>query len=124
MGPMKRRNHAPEYLPRGLAAAAVAVLLLGASPCVAAEDLPGDVTAGRVLAEKACARCHNVRRNGDFSPLPDAPPFQAVADAPSTTQLSLRVFLQSPHKLMPDFHLTAEERDDAISYILSLAKTK
>lgn len=124
IGVMKRTNRRSGSIPRVLAAAAVAALLLGAGPNAAAEDLPGDVTSGRVLAGKVCARCHNVRKNGDLSPLPDAPGFQAIADTPSTTQLSLRVFLQSPHTLMPDFRFTAEERDDAISYILSLRKKK
>lgn len=109
---------------KALTLAAVAAAVFGAPQPADAEDIPGDVTSGRLLAGKVCAKCHDTRRNGSLSPLPDAPPFQKVADAPATTELSLRVFLQSPHKLMPDFHLTPEERDDAISYILSLKRKK
>lgn len=117
---MRRLRRGPENLPRALAAAAVLALLAGPKPATAANDVPGDVTAGRLFAGKLCARCHDVRRNGDLSPLPEAPAFQTMADTPAITQLSLRVFLQTPHVLMPDLHLTAEERDDVISYILSL----
>jgi cytochrome c len=102
--------------------AAVMIGLGGLPPEAKAEDIPGDVTSGRILAGKLCAKCHDVRSNSDISPLPDAPSFQEIADTPSTTQLSLRVFLQTPHRLMPDLRLTAEERDDAISYILSLKR--
>lgn len=105
-------------------ATAVWAAMLVAGPQASAQDVPGDVTAGRIFAGKVCAKCHNVRKNGDLSPLPEAPPFQAVANHPSVTQLSLRVFLQSPHRRMPDLHLTAQERDDVISYILSLKKKK
>ena len=38
----------------------------------------------------------------------------------STTPLSLRVFLQTPHNRMPDLHLSRTEIDDLIGYILSL----
>ena len=98
------------------------LLTFGVQSGNAADDVPGDVAAGRMLADSACAQCHNVRRNGDSSPLPDAPAFQSIADIPATTQLSIRVFLQSSHRLMPDLHLTAQERDDVISYLLSLKK--
>jgi cytochrome c len=116
---MTAGRRAPGHCLLGLAAVVLA-LSLGAKAVVAVDDVPGDITEGRTLAGNFCARCHNVRKNGDLSPLPEAPAFQLVADAPSTTQLSLRVFLQSPHRLMPDFRLTAQERDDVISYILSL----
>lgn len=119
---MKRTNRRSKKVLRTVAAAGIAALLFGAGPLAAAGDLPGDVTAGRLFAGKICAKCHNIRRNGDLSPLPDAPAFQAVAAAPSTTQLSLRVFLQSPHIRMPDLHLSAQERDDVISFILSLKR--
>jgi hypothetical protein len=32
----------------------------------------------------------------------------------------LRVFLQTPHDRMPDLHLSREEIDDLIAYILSM----
>jgi hypothetical protein len=40
----------------------------------------------------------------------------------STTPLGLRVFLQTPHGRMPDLHLTRDEVDNLIAYILSLRR--
>lgn len=53
----------------------------------------------------------------------DGPPnFQSVADMTSTTELSLKVFLRSNHKNMPNLILTEAESDDIIAYILSFKK--
>lgn len=86
---------------------------------VAAE--PGDPVAGRGFAEKFCAECHTVS-DGDGRPSPNryAPRFADVAKQPSTTALSLRVFLRSTHDRMPDLTLSDAEQDDLIAYILSL----
>ena len=50
----------------------------------------------------------------------DPPSFQSVADLPSTTGLSLNVFLHSNHKNMPNLILSRADSDDVIAYILSL----
>jgi len=71
-----------------------------------------------------CAQCHDISRGGGVSPNLLAPRFSDVARHPSTTALSLRVFLQSMHQNMPDFLLSARERDEIISYILSLKPNK
>jgi hypothetical protein len=51
-----------------------------------------------------------------------APPFVSVARMASTTPLSLRAFLQTPHAGMPDLHLSRNETDDLTGYILSLRR--
>jgi len=82
-----------------------------------AQNLGGNVDRGRTLAKAWCAECHRVEpgRFGIF-----AADFAEVAKLPSTTALSLRVFLQSDHKKMPNFSLKPGEADDIIAYILSL----
>ena len=50
----------------------------------------------------------------------DPPSFQSVADLPSTTGLSLNVFLHSNHKNMPNLILSRADSHDVIAYILSL----
>ena len=50
----------------------------------------------------------------------DPPSVQSVADLPSTTGLSLSVFLHSDHKNMPNLILSRADSDDMIAYILSL----
>lgn len=97
----------------------IAFCVLATANGVYAQDLPGNALNGQHLAETACASCHEIRskeRAGLLGP----PDFQAIADLPSTTALSLNVFLQSTHRNMPDFHLTRSESDDLIAYILSL----
>lgn len=48
-----------------------------------------------------------------------APAFSAIAAMPSTTALSLRVFLQTSHPTMPNIMLSPSERNDVTAYILS-----
>jgi len=43
-----------------------------------------------------------------------------VANMPSTTALSLRVFLRSNHNAMPNLIIPDSETDDLIAYILNL----
>jgi hypothetical protein len=40
----------------------------------------------------------------------------------STTPLSLRAFLLTPHARMPDLHLSRDEMDDLAAYILGLRR--
>jgi mono/diheme cytochrome c family protein len=86
---------------------------------VHAQDADGSVDRGRALARAWCAECHRVEegRFGIF-----AADFVEVANLPSTTALSLRVFLQSNHKEMPNINLTHAEATDIIAYILSLKR--
>lgn len=84
-----------------------------------AQNSGGDVNGGRTLARAWCAECHRVEP-GTFGVF--AADFGEVANLPSTTALSLRVFLQSNHKEMPNFSLKPEETNDIIAYILSLKR--
>lgn len=82
-----------------------------------------DPALGARLAEEHCSSCHAVGANPHVkSPNPDAPSFALVAHMPSTTELSLKVFLRSSHKNMPNFILSHEEIDSVTSYILGLKK--
>jgi mono/diheme cytochrome c family protein len=98
----------------------MASALLSPGAAALAQDLPGDVDAGRALAEKSCSECHSLgpaqRRMSHY----DAPGFDEIARKAQTTAISLRAFLQQPHPSMPDLILTQDERDNAIAYILSL----
>ena len=77
---------------------------------------------GRRVAETWCANCH-VIGPGARGPAGDAaPPFDAVARMPSTTEMSLRAFLQTPHARMPDYRLTQQELDGVVTWILALKR--
>ena len=86
---------------------------------VSAENMSGNVETGRALAKVWCAECHRVEP-GQFGMF--AADFSEVANLPSTTALSLRVFLQSTHREMPNFNLEPAQADDIIAYILSLRR--
>lgn len=74
---------------------------------------------GRRVAETWCANCHLIGP-GARGPAGDAaPPFAAVAAMPSTTAMSLRVFLQTPHSRMPDYRLSQAELDGVVTWILA-----
>lgn len=99
-----------------------ALLVLGAMLAQAepgAAQGIGDAAAGRRLASTLCAACHRISgRERDPARVP--PDFGAVAAMPQLTEMSLRIFLQTPHGEMPRYHLTRTEMDDVIAYILSL----
>jgi cytochrome c len=85
-----------------------------------ARGAEGHVSQGRALADAWCATCHgvppysdSVRRDLDF---------EAIARMPSTTELSLRVFLRSNHNKMPNIILKPEDLDDIVAFILSMKR--
>ncbi|MEO1275645.1 MAG: c-type cytochrome [Pseudomonadota bacterium] len=82
--------------------------------------MSGDVVDGRSYARDVCADCHVVEDSQPRVYAHQARPFERIAKDPKTTELSLRVFLQTPHLSMPDFILTERQTDDVIAYILSL----
>lgn len=79
----------------------------------------GDSAAGSMVASSLCVQCHRID-GADRSPDRVPPNFGAIADMPSQTEMSLRIFLQTPHGEMPRYQLTASETDDVIAYIRSL----
>lgn len=95
-----------------------AFLGFAAAPAIAAEV--GNAKNGMSIAREVCARCHLVEKADQSDPLLGIPSFQEVAYSSSTTELSLRVFLRSPHKNMPNLILTDDELADVIAYIMSL----
>lgn len=100
--------------------ALTAVVLLAAAPIPLSAQEIGDVAAGNRLAATWCSSCHVVTPSAQTGAATGVPTFAAVARMPSTTPISLRAFLQTPHARMPDLHLSRDETDDLIAYILSL----
>ncbi len=83
--------------------------------------VPAAPPPGETLAQRWCAQCHALKP-GQPSPDPTAPGFADITAEPSATELSLRVFLRTPHPTMPNFRLQADEIDDLVGYILSLKR--
>lgn len=97
--------------------AVVALFLLPVS--VNAQE-PGNAQAGFSFAKKNCAECHSVRQGETDSPNPEAPSFESVAKTRGMTGRALAVWLQTSHPTMPNFLISQEDRDNIISYIMSL----
>lgn len=81
----------------------------------------GDPAAGHVIASAECAQCHRISER-DNDPNRTPPDFGAVANMPSFTELSMLVFLQTPHGQMPRLQFTRTELDDIIAYLASLRR--
>ena len=104
-------------------AALIGIVVGGAGIASAATVQPtGDVPAGHALAQRWCAVCHQVEAGA--RQMPDVPPaFEAVAAMKSTTETSLKVWLQTSHPNMPNLRLSQDEMNDVVAYILSLKKS-
>jgi cytochrome c len=80
-----------------------------------------DVYEGQRIAQQWCSGCHQIG-NKPTRANDAIPTFLAVAQMPSTTTISLTVFLSTPHGRMPDYNLSRAEIRNVSSYILSLRK--
>jgi len=80
----------------------------------------GDPKLGLAYARKNCAECHRVEPGGAVSPSVIIPSFESIANKPSMTALALNVWMETPHPSMPNLIIPIEERDNLISYIMSL----
>ena len=76
---------------------------------------------GRQVAIELCSSCHQIAEDRP-QPRQNAASFFAIANLPSTTALSLKVFLRSNHKGMPNLIVSESDSDDLIDYILSLKR--
>jgi mono/diheme cytochrome c family protein len=95
-----------------LAAAALAAL-----PSTVPGQDRGNVASGRNLAGRWCGNCHQI--DGNSPARPGVATFEQVARLPSTTALSLRVFLRTSHADMPNIQMSDADADDLIAYILT-----
>jgi cytochrome c len=77
------------------------------------------ISAGRRLAEAWCRKCHSL--DAATAGMPGRPlDFAVIANRASTTELSLKVFLHSNHRNMPDLMFSPDQADDLTHFILSL----
>jgi mono/diheme cytochrome c family protein len=91
----------------------------GFSAPVGATDV-GNADKGRVYAERVCAGCHNLSPTARSVPPGRPASFRMIADTPGMTATALEVWFRTPHPTMPNLLVPQEERDNVISFILSL----
>lgn len=89
-----------------------------ASAATLSED---SVAAGHRLADAWCKECHTIEATPAL-PAAAAPDFADIAGRPSTTALSLKVFLRTNHPSMPNIVIAPDQADDLVNYILSLKR--
>jgi cytochrome c len=97
----------------------VTAAAMAASMSIAsAQDVRGNAASGRDLAGHWCGNCHRI--DGGPPARTGVSTFEQVARLPSTTALSLRVFLRTSHADMPNIQMSDADADDLIAYILTL----
>ena len=79
-----------------------------------------DIAEGRALALQWCSSCHLVADRQAQPAVDGVPAFKALANDPSVTEFRLRMFMQTPHPVMPNFMLSRQQTDDLVGYIQSL----
>lgn len=101
---------------------------IGLGGCRTHQEPQSAVQRGRAIAETWCTECHRIAPDQPSGARPGhilpprlvAPSFMDVADRPGTNRESLQRFTTELHLPMPTFRLAPDEREDVISYILSL----
>ena len=105
-----------EFLNRARLLSRLLVAALSAVPVSARAQQPeGNPLTGRQTAAALCAPCHQVGGTRNDGP----PSFLDVANMSSTTAPSLRVFLRSNHRDMPNLMVSETDTNDLIAYIRS-----
>jgi mono/diheme cytochrome c family protein len=99
------------------------VTLVAPFPALTQPIADNNQSPGRRVAMEICGPCHRVFE-GQPAAVENVPSFIAIANMPSTTALSLRVFLQSSRHTtrMPNFIISRSDADAVIDYILSLKR--
>ncbi len=97
---------------------AAAAMCAGSVPDIASAE---DVSAGRAMAQKLCARCHAIGPVGD-SPQAEAPPFRTFSSKYPIDSLA-EAFAEGivvGHPDMPEFKFEPDEIDALLAYLDSI----
>ena len=94
------------------------IRLHNASGAILSQD---SAAAGHRLAGAWCQECHAIEATPTRKTTA-APDFADIASRPSTTALSLKVFLRTSHPSMPNIVIAPDQADDLVNYILSLKR--
>ncbi len=103
----------------GFCALSVACALLAGTPANAAQPI-SDARAGEHMARQWCAECHVVADNQKRPVVAGIPTFRGLANDPKVTEFRIRMFMHTPHPVMPNFMLSVPETEDLLAYFRSL----
>lgn len=115
---MSRTSWVHAFIALALALAALLLIRLHTATGAPAGDA---ISNGRSLAEAWCSKCHSLETPGSGTHR-RAPDFAEVANRSSTTELSLKVFLRSDHRAMPNFIVSPSQATELAQFILSLRR--
>jgi cytochrome c len=103
-----------------LSVVAASIVVLGPAGTAIAQRAPSQ--QGYAIADRLCARCHAIGREG-ASPMGIAPPFRELPQRYPVEMLaeSLAEGIVTGHPAMPRFTLHPREIDALLTYIDSLA---
>ena len=101
--------------------ALAALLLIRLHNASGAPTEQDSISNGRRLAEAWCKKCHSLEAASPGT-IGRAPDFVRIANRTSTTELSLKVFLRSNHRSMPNLIIAPDKADEIASFILSLRR--
>jgi mono/diheme cytochrome c family protein len=81
----------------------------------------GDIAAGRSIAQRECAMCHEIDQ-GFASPHPGAPPFRDILFLNDSNWIAYRLIdaVRMGHDGMPLFDFDVRSADNLIAYIESI----
>lgn len=108
-----------------MAVAIAGVLAAGAALHAPAVAQSAPAARGEAMAQKLCARCHAIKRDGE-SPMGLAPPFRDLPKRYPVDHLAeaLAEGIVTGHPAMPQFTFTPREIEALLSYLASLAPEK
>lgn len=103
----------------------VILLFLTATPAVLFAGDMDDVTIGRGLAERNCARCHSIEAAGE-SPFRPAPPFRTIHENYVEGELedAFNDGIVVAHPAMPDWNMTPGQARALAAFIMNFGKAK
>jgi mono/diheme cytochrome c family protein len=79
------------------------------------------IARGHEIAKQSCAVCHAIGSDDATSEKAvKAPSFQSIASQRGADRQDLQIFIQIPRHPMPIVHLTSDQIDDVVAYILSV----
>jgi mono/diheme cytochrome c family protein len=107
-----------------LAVSMLAAACAPSQPGVTAAAGPGNASLGLRYAEQNCASCHAITVGAATSPVPEATPFDTIANTPGMTRIALNAWLHTSHPSMPNFIIDQAHIDDVSAYLETLKRDR
>ncbi len=98
------------------------ITVVALASATAATSAEGSAAAGKRLAQRWCASCHQVEPRAPAKDV--APPFASLGVQKGKDPGWVRAWLASPHPPMEGISLSRRQTDDIVAYLRSLAPAR